>query len=609
MRDAELLKVLNRRALLVAGGELVLFAVLAGRLYHLQILDSGKYKRLSDRNSIRVRLIPAARGVISDRNGVELAVNKNSYGVQMIPEEVALQGKTVEEIVEKLSSLIYLSDAEKEKIRGNIQKKKPFFPVFVKNHLAWDEMAKIQVKNLDLPGVYVEEGKRREYPMGEIAAHAVGYVASVSEDDLNRDPEPLLSLPDFKIGKTGVEKLLERELRGKSGETIQIVNASGRVIETLDDRKRMAVPGKSVSLTVDSRLQSYALERMDTESASAVVMDIYTGDVLLMISVPAYNPNIFQNEEQAAEEFKKLLNNKYFPFVNKSIEGLYSPGSTFKMMTAMAALADGKINPNTKFNCSGHFDFGDSRYHCWRTSGHGIVDLEHSFQYSCDIYYYNVATKVNMDVIQDMAYRFGLGEYTGIELQGEKRGQVPSRSWKRNYKSEPWYTGDTITAAIGQGYTLVSPMQLAVMTSRIANGGIEVRPRIMKGENEATPDFPQMELNASHLNIIRNGMFSVVNKPNGTGRTAFFDYRGMQMCGKTGTTQVKRITREERLRGIIDQKDLPWKYRSHGLFVGYAPYKNPRFAISVVVEHGISGSGSAAPIARDLMRRTLELYA
>jgi penicillin-binding protein 2 len=572
-------------------------------------MDSGKYKRLSDRNSVRVRLIAPPRGVIFDRNGVELAINKNRYGVQMIPEEVYLRGMTVEEIVGKLSSLISLSDAEKEKIRGNIQKKKAFFPVFVKNHLSWDEMARISVKNLDLPGVYVEEGKRRDYPLDEIAAHAVGYVASVSEDDLRREPDALLSLPDFKIGKTGVEKLLDRELRGKSGETIQIVNASGRVIENLDDRKRLAVPGRDVSLTLDARLQSYAYERMQVESASAVVMDIYTGDVLMMISVPAYNPNIFQNEEQAAEEFKKLLNNKYFPFVNKSIEGLYAPGSTFKMMVALAALADGKINPNTKFNCTGHFDFGDSRYHCWRAGGHGIVDLEHSFQYSCDVYYYNLATKLSMDVIQEMSYRFGLGGYTGIEIQGEKQGQVPSRAWKRNYKSEPWYTGDTITASIGQGYTLVSPMQLAVMTARIANGGIEVRPRILKGKNEAAPDFPQMDVNPSHLGLIRNGMFAVVNRANGTGRTAAFDYKGMQMCGKTGTTQVKRITREERLRGVVDQKDLPWKYRNHGLFVGYAPYKNPRFAVSVVVEHGISGSGSAAPVARDLMRKTLELYA
>ena len=607
MRDAELVKVFNRRALLVAGGELFLFSILAGRLYHLQVVDSQKYKKLSDRNSIRVKLLPPPRGIITDRNGIELAVNKNSYGIQMIPEEVSLRGMTIDGMLDSISALIPLSEAEKEKIRANIRKKKAFFPVFIKNNLTWSEMAKLQVKNLDFPGVYVEEGKQRRYPLGEIAAHVVGYVASVSDDDLRADSDPVLSLPDFKIGKTGIEKLKERDLRGASGETIQIVNANGRVIETLDDRKKRTVPGRNIGLTVDSRLQQFARERITEESASAVVMDIYSGDVLCMVSVPAFDPNIFQNDETVADEFKKLLNNPRYPFINKSVEGLYAPGSTFKMMTALAALADGRISASTRYKCEGHFDFGDSRYHCWNTRGHGIVDLERAFQYSCDIYFYNIATKLGMDLIQDMARRFGLGELTGIELLGEKRGQVPSRSWKRNYKSETWYTGDTITASIGQGYTLVTPLQLATMTARIANGGFEVRPRIIRGDGEDAPVFPQMSVDPAHLALVKNGMYAVVNRDGATGRSAAVNVHGMQMCGKTGTTQVRRITREERMRGVIDQASLPWRYRSHGLFVGYAPHRNPRYALSVVVEHGISGSGSAAPIARDLMKKTLEL--
>ena len=607
MRDAELIKIFNRRALLVAGGELFLFSILAGRLYQLQIVDGAKYKKLSEKNSVRIKLIAPARGLIKDRFGIEMAINKNSYGVQMIPEEVTARGFSVEEILNRISELIPLSEKEKEKVLNNIKKKKAFFPVFIKNNLGWDEMAKLQVKNLDFTGVYVEEGKRRFYPFNEVAAHVIGYVSDVSEQELKEDSDPVLQLPDFKTGKAGVEKLMDKELRGSAGETMQVVNATGRVIETLDDKKKRATPGQNIVLTIDKRLQEYALERIKEESASAIIMDIYNGDVLMMISVPTYNPNIFLSEDASTDDFKKLITNPRHPFMNKAIEGLYAPGSTFKMITALAALQDGKITPNTKINCTGHMDYGDGRYHCWKTSGHGLLDLEQSLQHSCDIFYYNIATKINMDSIQEMAYKFGLGDYTGIELANEKKGQVPSVSWKRNYKSDNWYTGDTITASIGQGYTLVTPLQLAVMTSRIANGGFAVKPRILRGEYENL-FFPQINVDTRYLNLVKRGMFSVVNKPNGTGKTAAFIYNGKQMAGKTGTTQVKRITREERLHGVIKQENLPWKYRNHALFVGYAPFKNPRFAVSVVIEHGMSGSSAAGPIARDLMIKTLELY-
>lgn len=607
MRDAELIKIFNRRALLVAGGELFLFSILAGRLYQLQIVDGAKYKKLSEKNSVRIKLIAPARGLIKDRFGIEMAINKNSYGVQMIPEEVTARGFSVEEILNRISELIPLSEKEKEKVLNNIKKKKAFFPVFIKNNLGWDEMAKLQVKNLDFTGVYVEEGKRRFYPFNEVAAHVIGYVSDVSEQELKEDSDPVLQLPDFKTGKAGVEKLMDKELRGSAGETMQVVNATGRVIETLDDKKKRATPGQNIVLTIDKRLQEYALERIKEESASAIIMDIYNGDILMMISVPTYNPNIFLSEDASADDFKKLITNPRHPFMNKAIEGLYAPGSTFKMITALAALQDGKITPNTKINCTGHMDYGDGRYHCWKTSGHGLLDLEQSLQHSCDIFYYNIATKINMDSIQEMAYKFGLGNYTGIELANEKKGQVPSVSWKRNYKSDNWYTGDTITASIGQGYTLVTPLQLAVMTSRIANGGFAVKPRILRGEYENL-FFPQINVDTRYLNLVKRGMFSVVNKPNGTGKTAAFIYNGKQMAGKTGTTQVKRITREERLHGVIKQENLPWKYRNHALFVGYAPFKNPRFAVSVVIEHGMSGSSAAGPIARDLMIKTLELY-
>ncbi|MDR0367371.1 MAG: penicillin-binding protein 2, partial [Rickettsiales bacterium] len=578
MRDAELVKVLTRRSLVIAAGEAGIFLMLGARLYQLQIMESGKYKKLSERNSIRIRLIAPARGTITDRNGEVLADNRNSYEIHMIPEDVIARGIPVDETLDAIASKISLGEAEKERVRAKIRAKKPFFPVLVKSYLSWEEMAKIQAQSLDLPGVYVEETKRRNYPAKHVAAHVVGYVASATEDDLRRDADPLLSLPDFKIGKSGIEKALDPELRGRNGESVQIVNAAGRVIDNLDNRKKPAIPGRRATLTIDKRLQEHAAAVIQQESASAVVMDIHTGDILCMASVPSFNPNIFQNEENAAEEFKALVENPRFPFINKAVEGLYAPGSTFKMMTAMAAMADGKLTPATRYECRGHMDYGDARYHCWKSSGHGACNLEHAFEYSCDIFFYNLATKIQMDAIQEMAYRFGLGSATGIEIGNERAGQVPSREWKRNYKSEPWYTGDTIIASIGQGFTLTTPLQLAVMTARIANNGIEVSPHIVRGEHESFA-FPQMNVNLQHLELVRRGMFAVVNSKGGTGRSASIDAKGAHMAGKTGTSQVRRITREERLRGELDQNRLPWNQRNHALFVGFAPFKNPRFSV------------------------------
>ncbi len=606
MRDAELIKTFNRRAVIAFGGELFLFSVLAARLYKLQILDNDKYTKLSDKNSIRIKLITPSRGVILDRFGKELAININNYSIYMIPEELKARGYTIDDIVNKISSLIKFTDKDRKKFIKNLKGKRDFFPIAIKNNLTWDEMSIIQTKNLEFPGVYIEEGKLRFYPNNEIAAHLLGYVSNVTENELKKDSSPILQLSEFKTGKSGIEKYMELELRGNVGKSVQVINSTGRVINDLDDKSIKPVSGKNVYLTIDTRLQEYAYNIIKDESASAVIMDIYTGEVLMMISVPSYNPNIFLNDTLSNSDFENLFNNIRHPFINKAIEGLYAPGSTFKPITALAALSDGKITNKTKILCSGHFDFAGSRYHCWQESGHGYLNLEQAISHSCDIYFYDIATKINMDLIQDMAFKFGLGSLTGIELPREQKGIVPSKSWKQNFKSESWYTGDTITAAIGQSFTLTTPLQLAVMTARIANGGLEVFPRILKNSIDINIIPPSLNINHVYLDYIKKGMFSVVSR--GTGKTAYFDYKGNKMAGKTGTTQVKRITKEERLHGVKRQEDLPWHHRNHALFVGYAPYKNPRFAVSVVVEHGISGSTAAAPIARDLMRKTLELY-
>lgn len=606
MRDAELLKMFDRRSLIILGGELFLFSVLVGRLYKLQIIDGEKYKKLSDKNSIRIKLITPSRGLIVDRFEEKLVDNVDNYGIYMIPEEVINQNLQIEDVITQISNILNLTDKDIEKILKQIKNKRSFFPITIKDNLNWENMAKIQTKNLEFPGIYTEEGKRRYYPLKEVAAHVIGYVANVSESELETDNSEMLKLPGFKIGKSGIEKLQELDLRGVPGKSMQIVNSTGRVVENLTHKNIKSKQGKTVHLTIDKRLQEYAYYRIKEESASAVVMDIYTGEILTLISVPSYDPNIFLNEHLSQDEFNNLFKNDRNPFMNKAIEGLYAPGSTFKPITALAALIDNKINSKTKVFCSGHFDFAGSRYHCWNKSGHGYINLEQAISNSCDIFFYDIATKINMSSIKDVALQFGLGQSTNIELLNEKIGQIPDPIWKRNYRSESWYTGDTVTASIGQSFILVSPLQLAVMTSRIANGGFMVEPRILKNSISKNKTMDSININSKYLNLVKKGMFSVVSS--GTGKAAYFNYNGHKMAGKTGTTQVKRITREERLRGVTRQEDLPWRHRNHALFVGYAPYKNPRFAVSVVVEHGISGSTAAAPIARDLMKKTLELY-
>ena len=605
MRDAELTSVLTRRALIIGGGEAVLFLILIARLYQLQIKESNQYRRLSDRNILRLKLLPPPRGLIIDRNGEELARNRNSYEILMIPEEVAARGRTVEDTIARIGELIALSPRELDRINADLKRKRAFVPIMIKNHMSWDDMAKVQLANLELPGVYVEEGMQRNYPFAQVGSHSVGYAGAVGEDDIKNDPYYDMAIPDMRIGKNGVERLMERELRGEPGEEIQVVNAAGRVIENLETRRRPPVSGRTIRMTIDRRLQEYANKLIEHETASAVIMDIFTGDVILMISTPEYNPNIFQNYENVADRFAEYISSPFKPLMNRSIEGLYPPGSTFKMVTTLAALGGGIVTPNTRFSCPGKWEFGGRDWHCWNTQGHGSCDAVRALAVSCDVYYYNIGAKINMTLIQEMAYKLGLANMTGIGLMNEKAGQVPGREWKRNFRSEPWYTGDTIASTIGQGNILTTPLQLAVMTARIANGGLDVKPRIVRGEFE-NPSFDPIGLDPKHLEIVQRGMYGAVNAADGTARRAAIDYHGQYTAGKTGTSQVRQFTKDE-LKFGTDQTRWPREHRSHAFYVGYAPYKSPRYAISVVLEHGIGGGAYAAPVARNLMQKALEL--
>ena len=618
MRDAEQSKVFTRRAVLIGGGQFLLFSILFTKMVYLQIIEGKKYKRLSNRNYLKIRLIPAARGKILDQFGVVLADNIDSYNVFLIP-ETAFKEIDKDSFIFNLKSILNLSDDDIQKINRNISQNKKFSPVLIKENLNWKEMSKIQAKSLNFPGVFVEKGELRIYPKKEICAHITGYVGRVSQEDMKHSDDPLLSIPNFRIGKTWFEKSFDNSLKGHNGTQVNVVNSTGRIIETLNDKSTKPVAGNDIILTIDNRLQEYAYQILSTQnSASVVVMDIYTGEVLCLVSHPSYDPNLF-NTEPNEKKFLKLINNKYYPFMNKAIEGLYAPGSTFKPIVLLTGLENNDITYNTRFNCKEHIEYAGHRYHCWKAGGHGWVDAINSLKHSCDIYYYELALRTGIDKIREMAYKFGFESKTGITLSHEKAGQVPGREWKQEHKHEMWYHGDSIVASIGQGFTLVTPIQLAVMTARIANGGYAVKPTILKDKTDdrviRKPNellktdilFPDMEINPKNLEIVQKGMYSVVNGLNATGNSAYFVYKNKRMAGKTGTSQVARITMEERKRGIRRQEDIPWIRRHHGLFVGYAPYVNPRFAISIVVEHGISG-GYAAPLAKDIMLKTLQLY-
>ena len=604
-RDGDKGKTLDRRTAIVAGGKFCLMTILMGRMYYLQVLKADKYKMLADENRISIRLLPPPRGVIYDRNNEALATNQQNFQALLIPEQTNDAKKTLE----TLGKLTPLTDQETTKVLKDIKKQKSFVPTTIKDSLSWEDMAKIQVNAPDLAGVVIDEGLKRSYPYKEELAHFLGYVAAVSDKD--KKDAPLLNLPNFRIGKSGIEKSYDKELRGKSGNQKVEVNATGRVIKEIERDEGKA--GKDLHTTIDLRLQRYAYELMGEESAAAIVMDIHSGEILTIASAPAFDPNDF-NQGISTKKWQELVNNKKKPLINKAISGQYSPGSTFKMIVALAALEAGVITPNTKFYCNGHMDLGNHRFHCWKDEGHGSLNLEEALQHSCDIFFYEIAAKTGIDKIADMARRFGLGEKLGIEIEGEKQGLIPDRNWKIGRYGEAWQKGETLIAGIGQGYVLTTPIQLAIMTSRLANGGNKITAKFVKDNPEDKTkndeEIPEkINISEKHLDVVKRGMYKVINEQGGTAFGSRFRFKNQKMSGKTGTTQVRRISMKERKTGVLEQEELNWLQRNHALFVGYAPHDKPKYSVTVIVEHGGSGSRAAAPIGSKLLRKTLELQA
>jgi penicillin-binding protein 2 len=607
MNDAaDRAKLLSRRAMLLAGGKVALLSALIGRMYYLQVIEAEKYKTLAEDNRISLRLLAPPRGRIMDRNGIAMAVNEQNYRVLIVAE----QTESLRATLDALSAIIPISDYERGRIQREVRRRRSFVPITVKENLTWEDVARIEVNAPDLPGVSIDVGQSRHYPLIGLGAHILGYVAAASEHDLaTMAQDPLLELPGFRVGKAGVEKIYDLALRGKGGNSQVEVNSVGRVIREL--AREEGDPGADLHLTLDLKLQEFAAQRLGEESAAAVVMDIHNGDLVVMTSTPSFDPNAF-NRGLTVDEWKELITNPRAPLTNKAISGQYAPGSTFKMMTAIAAIESG-VTVDTRVSCGGHVQLGNAKFHCWKKGGHGSVDMHGGLKYSCDVYFYEIARRIGYERIAEVAKKFGLGRATGLDLPNERGGVIPNKDWKRAALKQPWHPGETLINAIGQGYVLTTPLQLCLMTARIANGGKAVVPHVTRDLvtpagvlNRIGADLPSIGVSAKGIDIARRGMYAVVNEPGGTALSARIKDETMLMSGKTGTAQVRRITLRERETGVKKNDELPWKERDHALFVAYAPEPTPKYAIAVVVEHGGGGSTVAAPIARDIMIEVLK---
>ncbi|PPB82106.1 penicillin-binding protein 2 [Albidovulum inexpectatum] len=592
---------IGRRAMMLGGIQAALIGTLALRLQHLQLDQADQFRLLAEENAIKVRLIPPVRGLILDRRGTIVAGNEQNYRVTVIADDAG----DLEAVLDRLARLIPLDPEDRARTIKEARRT-PTLPVTVADRLTWEEFSRVAVNSPALPGITTEVGLSRNYPFGPDFAHVLGYVGPVSDYDLSRieDPDPLLRIPRFQIGKLGVEAKLETLLRGKAGSRRVEVNAAGRVMRELG--RKEGDPGANVQLTIDHRLQNFVQARLGDESAAAVVIDIQTGDIVAINSSPSFDPNLFVRGISSAD-YRALMENDHRPLADKTVQGAYPPGSTFKMITAMAALEAGVISPGETVYCPGYTTLGNRRFHCWRRGGHGEVSLTKSLEQSCDVYYYEIAQRVGIERIAEMARRMGIGTRFDLPMSAISEGLAPDREWKRAKYGTDWLIGDTLNTAIGQGFVLASPLQLAVMTARLASGKA-ITPRLVRAiDGVEQPVMQPGDLGVSDavLRGVRKGMFEVSNSRRGTAYASRIVDDQMRMAGKTGTSQVRNITAAERARGVTSNKDLPWHRRDHALFVCFAPFDAPRYAVSVVVEHGGSGSAAAAPIARDILLQAL----
>lgn len=587
----------TRRTLMVSGGMTAVLAALGGRLYQLQIRDGALYRTAAEDNRVNERLVAPPRGRILDRFGIELANNRRNYRLLLVAEQAS--GGT-EQALETIARVIELSDQQKRRVLRDLAANKRFVPVVVAENLSWDEFALINQHLPYLPGVQPDVGETRSYPFGSELSHLLGYVAPVSLDDKKGDDDdPLLDLPGFRIGKRGIEKAFDAEVRGEAGASRVEVNAYGRVIRELSSDP--ARPGKDVYLTIDRELQHFTDQRLGGESAACVVMDVQTGDVLALSSTPGYDPNFF-NVGISNDQWKALTTDDHKPLINKAVSGEYPPGSTFKPAMAMAAMQNGLAD--LQVNCSGAMQLGNHLFHCWawKKGGHGHVDLKRGLQVSCDVFFYEVARRLGIDKMHEAAVALGFSGRTGIEIPGERPGFVPSSEWKLQRTGVPWQVGDSLSAGIGQGYVVATPLQLCTLAARIASGRA-VAPRLSHTVGNALqprPEAPPLPFTPEAIAAVQAGMNMVTNVPGGTAYAWRIAEPGFEMAGKTGTAQVRVITKAERANGVKRDAQLPWNLRDHGLFIGFAPVAQPRYACACIVEHN-APPHPQVQVARDVL--------
>ena len=577
---------------MIASGKFGLFSLLLGRLYYMEVIKSNEYKVLSDKNHINLVMIPPVRGIILDRAGRQIAINKSNYRLMLDKKE----SRSYRESLAQLFSLLQTPEDDVKFILQRVEKSSPRLPIQIFDNLSWNEVALIEESVVNMPGIFIEIGQVRFYPYHYVTSHIIGHTGILNEDE--KDEYELENIGDFHLGKRSIEKYYNAKLMGEFGVKKMEVNAHGLYIREIDATQSLA--GSELPLSIDIDLQSFVSSRLDPRGSAAVIMNVKNGHILSLVSTPGFDPNNFA-QGVSQKYWNSLLQDENKPLINKAINGCYPPGSTFKLIAMLAALKSG-VDPNHQVDCCGYTIIGNRKFRCASKYGHGLLNMRSAIQKSCNCYMYNIAKLIGADKILDMADRLGLGKITGIDLPDESAGFLPNKKWKKRKFGEEWTLGDTINTAIGQGYILTTPLQMVSFVSAIANGGIVYPPSIAQHPNK-----PPMNLgiSAKDLNVIKEGMFLASNAPGGTAYRSRSYIENFEIAGKTGPAQV--IGKKSDAQNL-SLESTPWHNRNHGIFVGFGPFHDPTYACAVIVEHGGDGSKLAAPIGRDILIEAHKIF-